>query len=74
MTFHVQHYWGYKTNNSLGPTVEEQNYLVKEMLESGMPKKNLGISNPQQGMKRFYTDVSSTSIILSSLFGFSSAQ
>ena len=35
------------------------------MKESGMQSKKLGITDPQQGMEKFYTDVSSTSIILS---------
>lgn len=35
------------------------------MRESNMQEKNLGIPDPQLGMKKFYTDVSSTAIILS---------
>lgn len=35
------------------------------MKYSNMLEKNLGISDPQLGMKKFYTDVSSTSIVLS---------
>ena len=34
------------------------------MKESGMMPHNLGISDPQKGMKKFYTDVSASSIIL----------
>lgn len=34
------------------------------MKESGMEPKNLDIDNPQKGMKKFYTDVGSSSIIL----------
>ena len=34
------------------------------MKESGMIPRNLGIKDPQVGMKRFYTDVSTSSIIL----------
>ncbi len=34
------------------------------MKESGMSAKNLGINDPQKGMKKFYTDVSSSSIVL----------
>ena len=34
------------------------------MEESGMQKKNLQIPNPQLGLRKFYTDVSSTSIVL----------
>lgn len=34
------------------------------MGSSGMPAKNLGIDDPQEGMKKFYTDVSENSIVL----------
>lgn len=34
------------------------------MKESGMMAKNLGIKDPQKGMKKFYTDVSENSVIL----------
>lgn len=34
------------------------------MANSGMKETNLGIKDPQKGMKKFYTDVSSSSIIL----------
>lgn len=35
------------------------------MLDSHMKEKNLGIPDPQFGMKKFYTDISSTSIVIS---------
>lgn len=38
------------------------------MQDSGMSEQELGIANPQQGMKRFYTDVSSTSVVLATSF------
>jgi hypothetical protein len=34
------------------------------MEQSGMLARNIGISDPQKGMKKFYTDVSASSIIL----------
>ena len=34
------------------------------MKKSGMVAKNLGIKDPQKGMKKFYTDVSESSVIL----------
>lgn len=39
------------------------------MKKSGMPSENIGVSDIQKGMKNFYTDVTSTSIILATSTG-----